>query len=244
MPSSEDRQPVILVTGASRGIGYAVTKEVARRGMHPIALARSQAQLEKLDDEIKAEGGKATLITADVTDREMMAKLPEALAARFGMLDGFVANAGVLGELTPVSDILLKDWDNAFAVNVTANVHLITLLDPLLRAAPAGRVVGLSSGAAAKNRPYWAPYAATKAAIEKIFLAYAAENEEMPLKINLVDPGATRTGMREKAMPGEDPMTLPAPEEVAVLIADLLSPEETRTGELIRFRDWRDGQSG
>lgn len=241
MPNSEG-QRVILITGASRGIGRATAREVARRGMHPIAVARTQSELESLDDEIKAEGGAVSLITADITDREMMARLPDALAARFGALDGFVANAGVLGELTPVSDILLKDWDQALAVNVTANVQLLSGLDPLLRAAEAARIVALTSGRARKNVPFWGIYAATKAALEKLFETYAAETAETAMKVNLVDPGATRTLMRATAMPGEDAETLPAPEEVAVLIADLLSPEEQRSGEVIKFRDWREAR--
>lgn len=237
MPS--ETSPVILVTGASRGIGRAVTKEIARRGMHPIALARTQGALEALDDEISADGGAVTLITADLTDSEMMARLPEALTARFGRLDGFVANAGLLGDLTPVSDIQLKDWDRTMDVNVTANVQLLSLLDPLLRAAPAPRVVGITTGRVRKLAPFWAPYSATKAAFENLLLTYAQENEETPLRVNLVNPGPIRTGMREKAMPGEDPETLPHPDELAPLITDLLSPEETRNGATVDFREWR-----
>lgn len=238
MPNSEDK-PVILVTGASRGIGRAVVKELARRGAHPIAIARTQGGLESLDDEVTAEGGVLTMIVADITDRDMMARLPEALAGRFGRLDGFVANAGLLGDLTPVSDIQLKDWDRTLATNVTAYVQLLSLLDPLLRAAPAGRIVGVTTGRTHKLAPFWATYSATKAAFANLILTYAAETEETALRTNLVDPGPIRTGMREKAMPGEDPETLPHPDELAPLIADLLTPEETRNGKTISFKEWR-----
>ncbi|MEM9232958.1 MAG: SDR family NAD(P)-dependent oxidoreductase [Pseudomonadota bacterium] len=238
MPNSDDR-PVILVTGASRGIGRSVALEVARRGMHPICIARTQGALEALDDEIKDAGGQCTLIAADLTDREMMSRLPEALVARYGKLDGFVANAGLLGDLTPVSDIQPKDWDRTMALNVTANVQLFGLLDPLLRAAPAARVVGITSGRARKAAPFWATYCATKAAFAMVVDCYALETAETNIRTNLVDPGPIRTGMREKAMPGEDPETLPHPDELAPLIADLLSPEETRNGETVSFREWR-----
>lgn len=232
-------RPVVLVTGASRGIGRSVAKEVARRGMHPICIARTQGALEELDDEIKAEGGAATLIAADITDREMMDRLPNALAGRFGKLDGYVANAGLLGELTPVTDIQLKDWDQTLAVNVTANVQLLSVLDPLLRAAPCARVVGLTTGRVRKLAPYWSVYAATKAAFENLLLTYAEEMAETSLRTNLVNPGPIRTGMREKAMPGEDPLTLPHPDELAPLIADLLKPDEDRNGSTVDFREWR-----
>lgn len=237
--STSNTQRVVLITGASHGIGRAVAIETARRGMHPVAIARNQGALESLDDEIKAEKGTITLITSDITDREMMERLPIAIGERFGRLDGFVANAAVLGELTPVPDIQMKDWDQALAINITAYVQLLTLLDPLLKASADPRVVGLTTAAATGTYPFWGIYAVTKAAFHKLFETYAVEMQDSSMLVNLVNPGATRTSMREKAMPGEDPMTLPSPEEVAVLIADLLMPEETRHGELINFRNWK-----
>ncbi|ADM08302.1 putative oxidoreductase protein [Parvularcula bermudensis HTCC2503] len=234
MPPS-DQLRLILVTGASRGIGRALTVALAAAGHHPIALARTQGALEALDDEITAAGGRVTMIPADLTDREAMARLPEALAARFGRLDGFVANAGSLGDLTPIADIQEKMWDRTMALNVTANAFLLTGLDPLLRQSAAGRVVGITSSRARKFKPFWGPYSASKAAFEAVFLTYAAETEESALRVNLVNPGPMRTAMREKAMPGEDPASLPPPAALAPLVLDLLSPEEDRHGQLVTF---------
>lgn len=225
----------VLVTGASRGIGYAVAKAFAERGAHVIALARTQGGLEELDDEITAGGGRCSLIVADLTDRDLIRKLPEALAERFGRLDVFVANAGVLGDLSPVTDILPKVWDNAFEVNVTANRELLAGLDPLLRASDAGRVIGISSGRAHKYKAFWATYSATKAAFEALLKTYADEMAETKVRTNIIDPGATRTGMRAKAMPGEDPMSIKGPDALNSLILDLSSPEETRNGEVVVY---------
>lgn len=238
MPSS-DRTRIILVTGASRGIGAAASLALAEDGAHVVAIARTQGGLESLDDEIRAAGGSCTLITADLTDRESMDRLPEALAKRFGRLDGFVANAGTLGDLTPVTDITDKMWDNAMALNVTANVRLLGRLDGLLRASPAARVVGITSGRSRKFVPFWAPYSATKAAFEAVFKTYAMEMSETKIRTNLVDPGPIATAMRAKAMPGEDPTALPDPQDLAPLIVELCSENEKRNGETVSFRTWR-----
>jgi len=232
---------VAVITGAARGIGRAVAQAYAREGAHIVAVAREQSQgaLEELDDEIRQLGGSATLTPLDLTDYAGIDRLGGALYERWGRLDVLVGNAGVLGPLSPLPHISPEDWDSAMAINVIANWRLIRSFDPLLRASDAGRAIFVTSGAATKVKPYWGLYAAGKAALEKMAAIYAAECEKTPVKVNLIDPGPTRTRMRAKAMPGEDPETLPAPDEVAPLFVELADPRETRSGERIAFRDWR-----
>ena len=227
---------IVLVTGASRGIGRAVALECARRGAQVLALARTQGALEELDDECAALPGSLSLIPADLTDAEMVARLPAALEGRFGRLDGLVLNAGTLGELSPVTDVDGKVLSNALQVNVTANWALLAGLDPLLRASDAGRVVGITSSRARKHVPFWSVYGATKAAFEHLVLTYAAEREGSGVTANLFDPGPVATGMRAKAMPGEDQSALTQPDEVARLIADMVAAGYAGTGATASFR--------
>lgn len=236
-PSTEQSGRVTLVTGASRGIGREVALEIARRGGDVVALARTQGALEELDDAIRALGRFATLVPADLKDFDGLDRLAQAVAQRWGRLDGLALVGAMLGPISPVAHIEPKDWDAAVAANLTANYRLIRAFDPLLRASDAGRVVFVSSGAAQNPRAFWAPYAATKAGLDAFAKSYAAETQAFGLKVNTVNPGATRTAMRAKAMPGEDPTTLPLPEEPAQLIVDLLSPAETRTGAWLSWRE-------
>lgn len=226
-----------LITGASRGIGRAAALKLAERGHHIIATARSQKALEALDDEIRADGGEATLVPLDLTDAAGIDRLGGALYERFGRLDGLLANAGVLGTLGPIQTVTPRSWDETIAVNLTANWRLIRSMDPLLRASESPRAVFVTSAKAVRPGAFWGPYQASKAGLENLVHAWAAENEKMALRINLFDPGPTRTEMRAEAMPGEDPMSLPAPEEVADLIAPMLEAGETRHGERVVFRD-------
>lgn len=239
---------IALVTGASRGIGRAICVELARQGAHVIALARTQGALEELDDEIRALGREATLAPCDLKDFDALDRLGLAIHERWGKLDILVCNAGVLGPITPVSHIDPKVWDDAYAVNVTANYRLIRSLDVLLRASDAGRVVAISTtnAHAAEFRPYRAVYASTKAAFEAIMRTYAAETvTTSPVKVTMVTPGHVRTSMRAALMPGEDPMTVPAPEEIAPQIVSLCSPDwqesgllyDCKTGKLKHFRE-------
>lgn len=223
---------VALVTGASRGIGHAVALELARAGAHVIAVARTVGGLEALDDEIKALGGAATLVPLDVTDFDGLDRLGAAIYERWGHLDALVGNAAVLGPITPMGHLDQKSFDHAFAVNVTANWRLIRSMDPLLRKADAARAVFISSGASTNCRAFWGLYSATKAALDALVRCYAAEHVNSRMRVNLVNPGATRTRMRAQAVPGEDPNSLPTPEEIAPRIARLLAPEITETGKL------------
>ena len=227
-----------LVTGASRGIGRAVALDLARAGAHVLALARTQGALEELDDDIRKVGGEATLVPCDLKDVEALDRLGAAIHERWGKLDILVANAGVLGPITPLSHVEPQQWDDVLAVNVTANWRLVRSLDALLRASDAGRAVFVSSGAAhrADLRPYWGPYAITKAALDALARTYAAETATTSnVKVMVVNPGPLRTRMRATAMPGEDPETLRTPEELATKLIALCRPDATETGKLYDF---------
>ncbi|HEY8697619.1 MAG TPA: SDR family NAD(P)-dependent oxidoreductase [Rhizomicrobium sp.] len=227
---------IVLVTGASRGIGRAAAIALAKDGAHVILVARTVGGLEEADDEVRKAGGSATLVPLDLRDFAAIDRLGASLFERWGRLDGLFANAGALGVLTPLAHLDPKVWQDALDVNVTANWRLIRSLDPLLKKSQAGRALFVSSGAARNFRPYWGAYGVTKAALEAIALTYAAECEGTEVKVNLLNPGPLRTAMRAKAMPGEDPETLQPPEAVAPLIVELLSPSCTKNGELVSFQ--------
>jgi NAD(P)-dependent dehydrogenase (short-subunit alcohol dehydrogenase family) len=228
---------IALVTGASRGIGAALALQLAETGAHVVAVARTVGGLEELDDKIKALGGTATLVPLDVKDSDGIARLALALDERYGRLDVLIGNAGILGPLSPLGHVEPKDWDNLMAVNVTANWQLIRCMDPLLKRSAAGRAVFLTSGVAYKGRAYWGPYAASKAALDALVRAYAAECETTTnVRANLFAPGPTRTRMYASAFPGIDPMTLPTPEKVASAIVPLCTDECTETGKIYDFR--------
>ena len=228
---------VALVTGASRGIGRAAALEFARAGAHVIALARTQGALEALDDEIKVLGGSATLVPCDLKDFDALDRLGGAIHERWGRLDILLGNAGLLGPITPLGHIEPKEWDNVMAVNVTANWRLLRSLDPLLRAAPAGRALFVTSGVAhrAEMRAYWGAYAISKAALEALARTYAAETEASNIRVVLVQPGPLRTKMRAAAMPGEDPTTLKTPADLAPKILALCTDHSASSGLVYDF---------
>lgn len=226
---------VALVTGASRGIGRAAALAMAAEGAHIVALARTQGALEELDDAIRQAGGSATLVPVDLKDFDALDRLGAGLFERWGKLDILLANAGLLGDITPLGHLAPKVWDNVMAVNVTANWRLIRVLDPLLRASDAGRAIFVSSGAAWNNRAYWGAYATSKAALNALALTYAAETATTPVKVMLVNPGPLRTRMRAAAMPGENPKTLRTPDDLAPHILRLASPDWAETGRLYDF---------
>ena len=227
---------IALVTGASRGIGRAAAIALAGAGAHVIAVARTVGALEELDDEIKKNGGAATLVPLNLRDFEALDRLGRSIFERWGRLDAFLGNAGTLGVLTPLAHLDPKVFQELMEVNVTANWRLIRSLDPLLRASDAGRALFVSSGAARKHTAYWGGYGMAKAALEALALTYAAECATTNVKVNLLNPGAMRTAMRARAMPGEDPDTLPKPDAVAPRIVELLSPSNTKNGELVTFK--------
>ena len=228
---------VILITGASRGIGRSVALGCAQAGAEVIITGRTMGALEELDDEINAVGGSATIVELDQTDTAAMARLGQAIGSRWGRLDGFVANAGQLGQMAPMPHIDAEIFERTMMVNVTSVWHQIAAFDGLLRAAPAGRVVLVSSGAANGERAYWGAYAVSKAGLEAMGRAWAAESEKTNMRINLLDPGATRTAMRAAAYPGEDPNTLRTAEEVTPAFLQLLSPACDSQGMLYQATD-------
>lgn len=225
---------VAIVTGASRGIGYHLAKQLAGCGAHVVAVARTVGGLEELDDEIKAAGGAATLVPLDLADMSGIDRLGGAIFERWGKLDIMVANAAILGVIAPVGHVEAKVFERVMTVNVTATWRLIRSLDPLLRRSDAGRAILLSSSLAHTAKAFWAPYAASKAAVEALARSWAEETRSLPLRVNCADPGRTRTAMRKQAVPGEDPNTLPPPEETAAKILPLASPTLTETGLLFQ----------
>jgi len=233
-PPLADR--IALVTGASRGIGRATALALARAGAHVVAVARTVGGLEELDDAIGAIGGSATLVPLDLKDTPGIARLAAALEARYARLDIMVGNAGILGPLSPLDHVEPKAWEEALAVNVTANWHLIRAMNALLKRSTAARVVFVTSGIVAHPRAYWGPYAVSKAALETLARTYAVETVSTAIRVNLFNPGATRTRMRAAAMPGEDPSELKTPEPVAEKILELCLPQFQETGKLFDYR--------
>jgi NAD(P)-dependent dehydrogenase (short-subunit alcohol dehydrogenase family) len=227
---------IALVTGASRGIGYATALALAKAGAHVVAVARTQGGLEELYDAIAEVGGSATGVPLDLKDHDGIDRLGASLNERYGKLDVLVANAGLLGTLSPLGHIEPKVWDDVMAVNVTANYRLIRSLDPLLQKSDAGRAVFLTSGAAWVAMAYWGVYSVSKAAVELMARIYAAETASTNVRVNIFNPGPIRTRMRATAMPGEDPMTLDVPENVAEKILALCLPGYTETGTLYNYR--------
>jgi NAD(P)-dependent dehydrogenase (short-subunit alcohol dehydrogenase family) len=228
---------IALVTGASRGIGYFMALELAKAGAHVIACARTVGGLEDLDDAIKAEGGSATLVPFDLADMEAIDRLGASIYERWGRLDILVANAGVLGVISPIGHIEAKVFEKVMTVNVTATWRLIRSVEPLLMRSEAGRAVILSSAAAHRCRPFWGAYSASKAAVEALARTWAGETQSTALRITSIDPGATRTAMRAQAMPGEDPDTLPHPRDVAQAILPFVGSDVTATGKLFVVRE-------
>ncbi len=225
---------IALVTGASRGIGRAVAKRFAEEGAQLVLVASTQGALEEMDDELRAMGNQPTLVPADLTDFEMIDRIGDAVFERFKRLDILVGNAATLGVLGPMGHIDPKVWDSVIALNLTANWRLIRSFDPLLKISDAGRAIFVTSGAAHANVPYWGAYAVSKAGLESMVLTYAGEVSKTNLRVNLIDPGATRTAMRRKAFPGEDPTTVKPPESLTGLFVELAESSCARHGEVVR----------
>lgn len=228
---------VALVTGASRGIGAAVVRRFAAEGAEIVAIARTQGALEELDDEVRSAGGKPlVLVPEDLCKPGLIEQVAAAIFQRFARLDILVGNAGVIGGgLTPVAHHAPDDWEEAFAVNVTANWRLIRACDPLLRMAPAGRAVFTTSAAAGGAEPFWGAYAASQAALETTVRTWAAEIAKVTaVKANLLDPGPVATRLRTIAFPGEDQSKLAQPGDVAGAFLDLCLPGCARHGEVVR----------
>jgi NAD(P)-dependent dehydrogenase (short-subunit alcohol dehydrogenase family) len=230
---------IALVTGASRGIGRAVALGLAKAGAHVVITARSLGALESLDDDIRAAGGAATLLQLDLSKGDRVDQLGPTIYQRWQHLDILVANAGILGPLSPLGHTTEEGFLATIDINLNANWRLIRTLDPLMKRSDAGRAIFVTSGAASGKYAYWGPYAASKAGLEALAKSWAAELVNTNVRVNLINPGATRTNMRAKAFPGEDPASLPTPEEIVPLFLELASPHCTLNGDLVNFREWR-----
>ncbi|MBC8338513.1 MAG: SDR family NAD(P)-dependent oxidoreductase [Rhodospirillales bacterium] len=226
---------IALVTGASRGIGAAVARRFAEEGAHLVLTARTSAALEEIDDDIqKITGEPATLVPLDLGDFDAIDRLGAAIFERFGKLDVLVGNAGQLGTLSPLAHIDPKVWDSVMAVNATANWRLIRSMDPLLRSSDSGRAIFVTSTVGQEARAYWGIYAVSKAALEMTAMVYAHEVEKTPVRVNLINPGPTRTSMRAQAFPGEDPETVRTPDSITGLFVDLAEAACTMNGERLK----------
>lgn len=233
---------IALVTGASRGIGYATALALAKQGAHVIATARTVGGLEELDDDIRKAGGATTLVPLDLTDFDGIARLGAALHERHGKLDILVGNAGMPGPSSPLGHVPLKAFQDAMALNVVANFQLVRCMEPLLMQSDAPRAVFITSGASHKATAYLGPYAVSKSAVETLARVWSNETQSTKLGVNLFSPGPIRTKMRATVMPGEDPDTLDTPEQVAEFIVPLCSPSCAERGRLYdyRSRSWMD----
>jgi NAD(P)-dependent dehydrogenase (short-subunit alcohol dehydrogenase family) len=221
--SEELAGQVALVTGASRGIGEAIAEALAARGAHVVITARTAGGLEELEDRIHNAGGSATIAPLDLTDGDSIARLASAMAERWQKLDMLVLNAAMLGTLTPVGAIDGKEFNKLLTLNLIAQQALIANFDPLLRRAASGRLVALSSSVAREPRAYWGAYAATKAALETLVTSYGAEMRNIStVRTAILDPGGTRTQMRARAYPGEDPQSIKDPAAVGAFVAQLM----------------------
>lgn len=227
---------VALVTGASRGIGRSAARALAKAGYHVVAVARSQKALEGLDDEIRKAGGASSLVPMDLKDYDAIDRLGGVIYERWGKLDALFANAAILGDLMTVADSQPKMFEETMATNVLANQRLIRSMDRLLRGAtPPGRALFVTSSVGQTPRPFWGAYGASKAALESMVQSYAQEVGFTGVRVNILDPGATRSVMRAKAFPGEDPMSLKSPDDVAPLVVEMLSAEYAQNGARVGY---------
>lgn len=229
-----DERRVVLVTGASRGLGRALALALAADGAHCILTARTVGALEELDDTIVAAcGAKPTLVPLDLRDADKIDQLGAAIHARFGRLDGLAGCAGILGRLSPVGHLPPKVWDEVFQVNTTANYRLLRSLDPLLRRSAAGRALFVSDRRSALATAYWSLYAGSKAALEVLVRSYAEEVRRFGVKANLACPPPMATALRRQAFPGEDAASLATPESVAARLLPLLGADCEETGSML-----------
>ena len=226
---------ICLVTGASRGIGRAIAERYAEEGADLILTARTVGALEELDDEIRAINGKTSLLVPmDLRNFDTIDQLGAGLYERYGKVDVLVGNAGILGQMSPLTHTDPKAWQEVIDVNLTANWRLIRSIDPLLRQSSAGRAIFVSSGVARDVRAYWGAYAVSKAALEMLVGIYAKEIQQSSVRANLIDPGRTRTRMRATAYPGEDPMTLRTPEEIMEPFVRLARADSPGNGDVVK----------
>ena len=226
---------VALITGASRGIGAAVAERFAAEGAHVVLVARTVGGLEERDDAIRAAGGSATLVPLDLRGFVKIDELAAALYQRYGRLDILVGSAARFGTFTPMQHVTPQEWGEVLDLDLTANWRLIRAMDPLLRVAPAGRAIFVTSRLARDAPPYYGVYAVAKAGLETMVRIYAGEVARTSVRVNLIDPGVVRTRLRAAIFPGEDPAALPAPESVTDVFVELAAAECTRNGDIVEI---------
>lgn len=237
--AGEQQDRVILVTGASRGIGRAAFRALTGAGAHVVATARTREALAGIEAEAKSSGGAATPVACEMSEVGDIDALAALIAARFGRLDGLFGNAGILGKKQPLGELPPDEFDAALAINLTANFRLLHRLDTLLRKSTAGRALFVTSGVAWKRHAGWAPYAVSKAALEALVGVYAHEIEGTAVRANLISPGPIRTELRTEAWPEEDPESVPMPEALAPSILTMLAPEFDQNGVIFDFKSGR-----
>jgi len=231
------KNKVALITGASRGLGAAIAKRFAQEGAQLILVARSSADLERVDDEVQHYGPPAVLVPFDLADLPRIEDLAKSIADRFGQLDILVGNAAILGGLTPLTHTLPSTWHQVITTNLHANWHLLRACEPLLIKAHDARILFVTSGITAHPSPYWGAYAVSKSALETMIKIYASEVKHTAFKVNLINPGSIRTALRAEAMPGEDPSSLPSPEDITEAFVQLAESSCPWHGEIVKAQD-------
>lgn len=220
---------VILVTGAGAGIGRCAAQSFARHGATVILCGRTEAKLDQVYDTIVATGAAEPVIAPLCLERATEAEyreLAEHIQDEFGRLDGLLHNAGVLGQRTGIANYGTATWTQVMQVNVTAQFLLTKALLPALRQAPDASVLFTSSGVGRRGRAFWGAYAVSKFAVEGMSQVLAAELERTSnIRVNCINPGATRTDMRAAAYPAEDPATLKTPEQIMPAYLYLMGPD-------------------
>ncbi len=233
------RNKIVLITGASRGLGAALSHRFAKEGATLVLLARRVEGLERLDAELDQYDVETTLVPLDLSKPERLEALPQALGEKYGRLDVVIGNAAILKALSPVTHFSPRDFQKIMDINVTANWHLMAGLESLLKQSDSPREIFVSSGSAHHVVPYWGPYAASKIALEMLVQTYAAEMEKTPFKINLVDPGMMTTAMLTQAMPGLDLEEIPSPDQMTDVFLYLASQQCQETGQIFKARDFK-----
>ena len=226
---------IALVTGATKGIGKEIAITLAKNNIHVILLGRTISALEELNDLINDFGGKSSCIQFDLNDLNEIPKLSMAISKRWGKLDILISNAAYLHNLTPLSHLSEKDWQLSLNINLSSNWLLIKHLESLLLKSDSGKAIFMTSGASQGYRPFWGAYAISKAGLDSMIRAWSSEMEKTDLKINLYDPGATRTQMRARAYPGEDPASLKDPTEISNDILKICNKDFVKNGQRIEF---------
>ncbi len=230
---------IALITGATRGIGKEISLALAKKNIHVILLGRTIGALEEISDKIHLDGGKATCVQFDLCDLNKICDLSQEVKERWGKLDILISNAAYLHNLTPLSHLSEKDWQTSININLSANWLLIKYFEKLLLESKNGKAIFITSGASEGFRPFWGAYAISKAGLDSMVRAWSSEMKETKLKINLYDPGATKTQMRAKAYPGEDPDTLKHPSKIGEELLKICDEGFNKNGERLRYANFK-----